>query len=159
MVKKIFLLFLLLAVISCGGKYGGLQMNSQVEQSFAKGVLKPNMTYYYFGREASPDAIMALDKSFVLGNPDMWYPIVPQTSDNLRGLVKLMYDRLRMEQTIPPDLRGFRMLDQKGRYVGDWYSLWNTTTYIKSTDNTVVISPPQLYQPTVRPEGERIRHR
>jgi hypothetical protein len=146
-------------VISCAGKYGGLQTNSEVGQSFVKGALKPNLTYYYFGRAESPDAIMGFDKSFVLGNPDMWYPIVPQSSERIRGLVKMMYDRLRMEQNIPPDLRGFRMVDQNGRYVGDWYSLWNTTTTVKSQDNTVVVSPPQLAQPTVGPEGGRFRGR
>ncbi len=92
----------LLALAACGGSYGGLQLNDRVEKSFVRGELKPSMTYYYFGREAAPDAIMALDKRFVLDNPDMWYPIVPQTSENLRGLSKMMYDRLRMEYAFPP---------------------------------------------------------
>jgi len=153
MANKALLPILLLAVISCAGNYGGLRMNSQVEQSFVKGALKPNMSYYYFGREESPDAIMALDRKYVLGNPDLWYPIVPQTPGRVRGLVKMMYDRLRMEQNVPPDLRGFRMVDQNGRYVGDWYSLWNTTTTVRSTDDTVVVGAPRLPYPTVRPDG------
>lgn len=145
----------LLALAACGGSYGGLQLNDRVEKSFVRGELKPSMTYYYFGREAAPDAIMALDKRFVLDNPDMWYPIVPQTSENLRGLSKMMYDRLRMEYAFPPPtLRGFRMIDQYGRYVGDWYSAWETTTTVKSDGGThVLVYPPRVSAPGGGVEG------
>lgn len=148
--KKIIIAGIILLVLAaCGGRYGGLQLNDRVEKSFVRGEIKPNMTYYYFGRAAAPDAIMALDKSFVLDNPDMWYPIVPQTSENLRGLVKMMYDRLRMEYSFPPpSMRGFRMLDQHGRYVGDWYSELGTTTSVKSDGGSrVLVYPPRTSAP------------
>jgi hypothetical protein len=149
--KKLVLpvIALLLLTAACGGKYGGLQLSDRAEKSFLKGELQPNLTYYYFGREAAPDVIMGLDRGFVLDNPDMWYPIKPQTPENLRGLVRMMYDRVRMERPFPPpSLRGFRMLDQYGRYVGDWYSLWGTEAAIKSDGGThVVIYPPRLPHP------------
>lgn len=136
---------LVLAACASGG-YGRLQLNDRVEKSFVKGELNPNLSYYYFGRAAAPDAIMALDRRFVLENPEMWYPISPQTSENLRFLVKMMYDRLRMEYSFPPpDMRGFRMLDQYGRYVGDWYSEMGTTTTVRSDGGTrVLVYPPQI---------------
>lgn len=144
-----------LMIMACGGNYGGLQINDKVEQSFVRGEIKPNLTYYYFGREAAPDAIMALDKGFVLENPDMWYPIVPQTSENLRALTKMMYDRLRMEYSFPPPtLRGFRLLDQYGRYVGEWYSPWEYTNSVKSDGgNRVLVYPPRVSAPGDGPGG------
>ncbi len=144
MVRKLFFSILLLVLIACGGKYGTLQLDDQVGQGFVKGELKPNFTYYYFGRADAPTVIMGLDKRFVLGNPDMWYPIQPQTSENLRVLVKTTSDALRMQMQTPPDLRGFRMLDQNGRYVGDWYSLMGAYSEIQSTGNSVIIFPPEF---------------
>lgn len=148
-IKFVILAIVVLVLAACGGKYGGLQLNDGVEKSFARGELKPNLAYYYFGRAASPDAIMALDKGFVLDNPGMWYPVVPLTSENLRGLVRMMYDRLRMEYSFPPpSMRGFRMLDQYGRYVGDWYSELGTTTTVKSDGGThVLVYPPDISRP------------
>lgn len=155
--KKLILagIVLLILTAACGGSRGGLQLNDRAERSFVKGELNPNLTYYYFGRAAAPDVIMGLDRRFVLENPDMWYPIEPQTSENLRGLVKMMYDRLRMEQSFPPPaLRGFRMLDQYGRYVGEWYSLWDASTTIRSDGGTLVlVYPPRISAPEGGTEG------
>lgn len=165
--KKLILpgILLLFLAACAAGRSGGLQLNNRAETSFVRGELKPNLIYYYFGRAAAPDVIMGLDKNFVLENPDMWYPIAPQTSENLRGLVKMMYDRLRMEQPFPPPaLRGFRMIDQYGRYIGDWYSTWDTTTSIRSDGGThVLIYPPRISAPAGGTEGGeffrgRIRH-
>lgn len=42
---------------------------------------------------------------------------------------------------IPPDLRSSKMLDQDGRYVGDWYSVIGVSTAIISTGNRAVVYP------------------
>jgi len=153
--KEMVIAAIVLLLASCGGSYGALQLSNPVERSFVKGELNPNLRYYYFGRAAAPDAIMGLDRRFTLADPDVWYPIEPQSSENLRALAKMMYDRLRMEQPFPPPaLRGFRMLDQYGRYVGDWYSDLNTTTTVRSDGGArVLIYPPQSTGPGLGTEG------
>jgi len=145
-----------LAFSACGGRYGGLQLNGGAEQAFISGAMKPNLVYYTYGSSASPDVVIGVDKSFALENRDSWYPLVPQTSENLRSLTKMMYDRYRMDRP-EVTLRGFRMYDQHGRYVGDWYSAFGTTTSIKSDEsNRVVIYPPQLPVPGPGLEGRGI---
>ena len=65
----------------------------------------------------------------MLDNTVMWTPMVPATTENLRGLVQMMYDKYRMMPgTIT--LRGYEMIVQNGRYLGDWYSPWSTTTRV-----------------------------
>lgn len=142
--RILMLAALSIALVACGGRYGGITLDMAAEQGFLSGTVKPNLTYYTFGSSAAPGAVIGVDKGFVLANTDMWYPLTPQTSENLRALTRMMYDRYRADK---PDvtLRGFRMVDQNGRYVGDWYSAWGTTTTVKSDENNRVT----IYQPSL----------
>jgi len=146
-----------IALAACGGRYGGIALDMAAEQGFLSATVKPNLTYYTFGSSAAPGAVIGVDKGFVLANTDLWYPLIPQTPENLRALTRMMYDRSRMDR---PDvtLRGFRMVDQNGRYVGDWYSAWGATTTVKSDENNrVTIYQPSLPDLKNGPDGINIR--
>ena len=125
------------------GNYGSLAPDGAVENAFTTGTLKPNLTYYYLASEDTPFVIIGVDKNLVLDDAKDWNLMVPQLSEHLRRVVKLSYDRWRAEGYT---FRGFRILDQDGRYIGDWYSIWDMNTVnpvIYSKDQGhVVIYPP-----------------
>lgn len=143
-VKPALAVLAIFIVIGCGGRYGSLSTDSAVERSFAAGTLKQNLTYYYLGSEDSPFVYIGVDKGLVLDDIREWRLIEPQTAARLQTLVKLSYDRWRGQGYT---FRGFRMLDQDGRYAGDWYSVWdidivNPVLYSKDQSRIVIFPPP-----------------
>lgn len=139
--------FVLVSAAGCAGtmthKYGSLQADSAVAQAFAAGDLKPNLTYYYLSSEDTPYVIIGVDKNLVLDDAEAWRLMVPQLSTNLQRIVRLSYDRWRAQGYV---FAGFRMLDQGGRHIGDWYSIWDINiinpVIHSREDNHVVIYPP-----------------
>lgn len=125
------------------GKYGSIQPDGAVEQSFTAGRLKPELTYFYLSSEDAPYVVIGVDKNFILDDRREWRLLQPQTSAHLKTVVQSMYDRWRQQGFT---LRGFKMIDQGGRHIGDWYSIWDIkiiNPVLYSTDAThVVIYPP-----------------
>ncbi len=144
-------------ISGCAGlkpsKYGSIQPDEAVEQAFMAGQVKPNLTYYYLGGEDAPYVIIGVDKNLVLDDRRDWRLLEPQLSEYLQRVVQLMYDRWRMQGYY--NLRGFRMIDQDGRYIGDWYSIWDITIispvlYSKDQEHVVIYPPPF---PRLEPTG------
>lgn len=141
------------------GKYGTIRPDGSVEQSFMAGKMKPELAYYYLASETSPYVIIGVDRTLVLDNKRQWRVLEPQLSTHLQRVVQSMYDTWRAQGYT---LRGFRMLDQDGRYIGDWYSIWdvniiNPVLYSKD-QNSVVIYPPSFPRLEPSPPG-RINRR
>lgn len=121
---------------------GSIQPDSSVEKAFTQGTMKPDFKYYFLSAPDSPYVIIAVDGNLTLDNADAWRRWEPGM--NLGSTVQYMYDRWRMEGY---SLRGYRMLDQNKRYVGDWYSIWdiniiNPILYSKDETHIIVYPPP-----------------
>jgi len=144
------------------GKYGSLQADAAVEQAFLAGTLKPNLTYYYLASEYTPYVIIGVDKNLVLDDVRDWRLMEPQLSTHLQRVVKTTYDRWRAQGY---DFRGFKILDQDKRYIGDWYSIWdinivNPVVYSSKDDPAhVIIYPPPFPRLEPSSPGRDINHR
>lgn len=126
------------------GNYGSLQPDGAVEQAFMAGTLKPNLTYYYLSSEDSPYVIIGVDKNLVFDDIRAWRSMEPQLSTHLQRVVQTAYDRWRAQGYT---FRGFKMIDQDGRYIGDWYSIWdinivNPVLFSKDEGHVVIYPPP-----------------
>lgn len=126
------------------GKYGSIQPDGAVEKLFTEGQAKPNLTYYYLSSEDAPYVVIGVDKKLTLDDKREWRLMHPQESAHLKSVVQSMYDRWRQQGYT---LRGFRMIDQNGRYMGDWYSIWdvkviNAILYSKDETHVVIYPPP-----------------
>lgn len=126
------------------GNYGSIAPDDSIEKSFLAGTLKPGLTYYYLSSEDSPYVIIGVDKSLVLDDAREWRLMEPQSSGRLRRVVQSSYDVWRAQGYT---FRGFKMLDQNGRYVGDWFSIWDMgiihpVLYSKDGDKILIYPPP-----------------
>lgn len=146
--RKLVLAGLVLLVLGCAGlkagSYGSIVPDNAVEQAFLAGTLKSNLTYYYLSSEDSPYVIIGVDKNVVLDDAREWRIMEPQSSSHLRRVVQSSYDRWRAEGYT---FRGFKMTDQNGQYMGDWYSIWDMSIihpvlYSKDQGHVVIYPPP-----------------
>lgn len=160
-VKLIIAGLIVLLIAGCAGlkpgNYGKIQSDAAVEQAFMAGQVKPNLTYYYLSSEDAPYVIIGVDKKLVLDDRRDWRLMQPQASEHMRRVVQDMYDRWRQQGYY--NLRGFKMIDQNGRYIGDWYSIWdikiiNPVLFSKDETHVVIYPPPfPRLEPTT--PGER----
>lgn len=138
---------LLIFVWACRTKHGAqgsLQQDSAVDQDFMEGKVKPNLRYYFLGSEDAPYVIIGVERDIVLDNAQDWRVIDLKGSDDLRDIVQSMYDRWRQQGY---SLAGFRIIDQNGRYLGDWYSIWDIkiispVVFSKDYQHTEIYPPP-----------------
>ena len=133
-----FLFIILLLLGSCTqGPYGQLQWSDETLDTFESAQILKDHTYYFFGPEAEPDAIIALDNQYVLA-PGLWKKadITPlilnrwmERIDNRHRLVKEKY-------------KGALMVDQQGNRLGAWYSYADWTVIKRGEENEVIIYTP-----------------
>lgn len=126
------------------GDQGSIQQDSSVDQDFMEGKIKPNLRYYYLGSENAPYVILGVEREIILDNARDWLVMDLKGAKNLKDIVQSMYDRWRQQGY---SLAGFRVLDQKGRYLGDWYSIWDTKiinpfVFSKDYQHTEIYPPP-----------------
>lgn len=126
------------------GGYGSLQGDSAVAQNFLTGYINPDLRYYYLGSEAAPYVIIGVKREFNLDNSRDWRTLGIQAPGSFGTLIKMTYDAWRQRGYT---LQGFRIMDQSGRYVGDWFSIWDVgiihpVVYSKDEQNVVIYPPP-----------------
>ena len=123
--------------------FGTLVPDQIAEKNFETYQVNPGMNYYFSGAEAWPDAIIGVNKTYTLG-ASLWTKI-GATPDVFKNLVSGMKSR-----PDSPSPRGYAILDDKGRQIGVWYSIFGVSGYVKMEgENTVDIATP--INPT-RPE-------
>jgi len=116
------------------GDYGNLRLSGEVGEAFLNAQVKEQVHYYSSGPEAYPNALMGLDKAWVLQS-DLWKKR-DLTSETMKALV------LRMQEENGPH-HGFDMVDAEGRKIGEWFSTLDVQTTIKMTGaKTVTVSTP-----------------
>jgi len=121
--------------------YGHIDPNGGITQAFENYEVKPDLNYYISGRDIYPGAIIGIDKRYTLVSK-MWKKreFTPET---LKALVLNMQKKAMDLEFI--FIHGFNIIDEKGKDIGDWYSIHRGTTSVKSIeDNRLIISPPSF---------------
>ena len=109
---------LFLALSGCSmSRYGQLESDPEIKQSFENHQALPNHNYYFRGPSSKPTVIVGIEDSYEL-NLKMWVPI-DTDSDNFRRLIDIV-SLYGMGTTVEP--WGYKIIDNTGNYVGVWYS-------------------------------------
>ena len=137
-IPTLILLFLIAVVFilsRCMRKsFGQLEIDQDVGMAFRQGMVRDHRIYYISGSGACPRAIMGIDKAWDLES-DLWKPI-ELTPAFLEELARPMRTRYG-------SLYGFRIVDHRGRTIGDWYSALDIQVRIEVTGaNRVSVSTP-----------------
>ena len=147
-VPVISFIMILFALGGCStSKFGRLEWDKEVKQSFESYQVLPNHKYYYWGVSSSPRAIVGIEETYEL-NLTM-YPPIDTESDDYRRLIDIVSFQ-GMGNTVEP--WGFRILDKTGNYVGVWYSAVRATSVDINDNRQIVRFGPSL---VVRGEDHR----
>jgi hypothetical protein len=118
--------------------WGKIIPDNQARNAFETYQISPDMNYYISGSEANPNAILGLNKAYILDS-DLWKK-VDLTESKLKALVTVMKSRA-MDFGQPQF--GFAVLNNKSEQIGVWYSILGATTAVKmKEDNKVMIYTP-----------------
>lgn len=134
----------LLGIVGCAGilhgKFGSIVPREDAERLFETFQIDPHLNYYYSGSDVYPNALIGLNKSYILES-DLWKK-VDMTPDLLKEFVKNMQTKAL---TLGQSQHGFAILDEKGNQIGIWYSLLNARTVVQMKErNRVVIYTPDI---------------
>ena len=133
-----FILIFTIALFSaCAGNYIRYKVSDEVEKSFKSFQALPDYTYYYDRGGHRPGAIIAIHKSYALGNADLWYQ-VDLSGDQLKSLVKAMINH---SSTRLP--YGYYMLDPQGKPIGMYFTRLSPGAVILEENNRVVVGFPE----------------
>ena len=123
-----------------GARYGTIKPSQDVTTAYEYFSVDPELNYYISGSDTYPNAIIGIDKAWILES-GLWRK-KDLSSHDMKELVQNMKSRA-LEQNIM--LHGFVVLDNKGRKIGDWFSIMglNMTVEIKG-EKSVIIHPPPV---------------
>jgi len=120
--------------------FGRFSPDREVSQAFERYQVNPGMNYYISGSEVHPNALMGLDKNYVLEST-LWKR-VEMTPARLKEIVTDMKSKT---STIHQSLFGFSLIDPQGKPVGIWYSILSARTAFQMKENNqVMILTPDL---------------
>jgi len=120
--------------------FGRFSPDQGVTQAFERYQVNPEMNYYISGSDVYPNALMGLDKRYVLEST-LWKR-VEMSPALLKEIVTSMKAKT---STIRQSLFGFVLLDPQGKPVGVWYSILSATTAFQMKENSqVMIYTPDL---------------
>ena len=118
-------------------KYGKLESNRDITQSFETYQVLPKHKYYYRGASSKPTVIVGINENYELNLP-MWLPIDTE-SDNFRRLIDIV-SLQGIGNYITP--WGFKIIDHNGEYVGVWYSsIRNAAVEINENRQIINLQP------------------
>ena len=135
---KITAIILVLMIISFNttgcDNYGKLQRDKELTQAFEKHTLPIDFTYYYYGRDNMPYAVIGLGSEYTL-KTELWKAVDFQT-DRFKKMVEWIWT----DHNYAP--YGAYMLGPGGKKVGIWYSSINHATVdVNETQKTIVVIP------------------
>ncbi|MFB3926640.1 MAG: hypothetical protein ACE14T_11360 [Syntrophales bacterium] len=125
---------------ACFEKYGYIRPSKSATADFENYRIRPDDNYYYSGPEYIPNAIIGIDKKYIL-ETQLWKKL-DLTPKKLRDLVHEM--RLKGLDT-GHMLHGFDIVDQYGNVVGIWYSVLGVSTVVRTEEgNRLILYTPPL---------------
>ena len=120
----------------------------KAETIFQSWPLPEEYDYYYYGRDISPEAFLALDKQFTMQS-DFWKKIFPTI--RMREFWKDEFKTRWMG--IDNDFRGMELISSDNRKIGLIYTknYWVTAWFPEPGSNLVTIPPPEPAPSQSRP--------
>jgi len=123
-----------------GSHYGKIRPNRDVTEAYETFRVDQNQIYYISGSDIYPNAIIGIDTAWKLES-DLWKK-KDLTSQSLKDVVQNMQSKAAETNVM---LHGFVILDNKGRKIGDWFSIMDVTTIVEITgEKSVIVSPPPV---------------
>jgi hypothetical protein len=124
---------LVLAATGCEN-YGKLQRDREVTRAFESHTLPHDYTYYYYGRDNMPYAVMGIGSGYKLQS-ELWQAVNFQT-DRFREMIKWIWT----DHNYTPF--GAYILAPGGSRVGIWYSSINHAAInVNETQKTIGVIP------------------
>lgn len=149
--KLIIYVLCILVMLPCAGcatmhfkSYGSIVPDGGVTEAFEKFQVNPNYNYFYSGSEVYPNAVIGLNKTYTLES-DLWKK-VDMTPAKLREIVTFMKNKAATVN-LQTSLHGFMILDDGGKQIGVWYSIFEamTKSSVRMKDsNAVLIDTPDI---------------
>ena len=133
-----FVLIILFLLVSCSaGSYGHLQWSDEALDTCESAIILENHTYYFFGPEAEPIAIIAVDNQYVLAQ-SLWKKI-----DLTPLILSQWMERIdNQHRFLKGKYQGAMMVDPQGNRLGLWYSYVDWTVIRQGEENEVIIFTP-----------------
>jgi hypothetical protein len=139
-VVVIFIASIALIRWRAGARYGKIKPSQDVTTAYEDFSVHPELNYYISGSDTSPNAIIGIDKTWIL-KPGLWKK-KDLSSQDMKELVKGMRSKA-LEQNIM--LHGFVILDKQGRKIGDWFSILGLNIIAEiAGEKSVIIHPPPV---------------
>ena len=136
----IIAIFLITIVIwRFGERYGKIRPSRDVTEAYDRFRVDPNLHYYISGSDVYPNAIIGIDKAWIMES-DLWKK-KDLSSQDMKELVQNM--RAKSAERILT-LHGFDIFDNRGRKIGDWFSIMGVimTVEIRGEKRVIVHTPP-----------------
>ncbi len=119
--------------------YGRLESDREIKRSFESYQVLPNHKYYFRDVSSSPIVIIGIEETYEL-ILKMWTPVDTE-SDDYRKMIDIISLNAEGNTSEP---WGFRILDNKGNYVGVWYSARQATAVGINDKRQIVYFGPSI---------------
>jgi hypothetical protein len=145
LIQKLFLIsqatVIVALLISCGGRYGSLQIDQQAQEAFESDRLPMEYKYYYYGFDTEPYVIFGIEPKYEI-HSKMWREAAPDTKE-FKEMVRWIWEDYGYHKF------GADILDPNGKKVGILYSAISQTTVKFLGDNQIAVMPntPFLWGP------------
>lgn len=120
------------------GQYGKLHPSGETATAYESFQVNPGLNYYLSGSDLYPNALMGLDKDWILVS-DLWKKR-DLSLESMKELIQGMQAKALENLAI---LHGFYILDHRDRKIGNWFSIPGLHVMVRITgENRVEISTP-----------------
>lgn len=139
----IIIVALLLSGCVAGREYLPVRSAPAVESSFQSAQFEPGYTYYYFGPDSEPRALLALDERYTLESV-FWHEFSEEAQFNswIDDLNRLR-GRFNDFDGVVVDYKGLNIYDPANNKIGMIYSRFHWVVAWRGEGNELVIAPPE----------------
>ncbi len=130
-------------LLACATGPAHFRRNFDVTDTFENYQLLSGYQYYYNGLEASPIAVVGIQKGYSLASP-IWHAVEMDRA-KLRRMVNNMLNTPDSEYNIDPN--GADIFNDDGKVIGVWYSVWAFPILTFKSDTEFAISQPMTVFP------------
>jgi len=123
-----------------GARYGKIRPSEEVTEAYDCFSVDPNMIYYISGSDLNPNAIIGIDKAWILES-DLW----KKKDLDSQGMKELVQNMQSKTMDLCLTLHGFVILDNAERKIGNWFSIMGIHTVVEIVgERRVVVHTPPL---------------
>jgi hypothetical protein len=130
---------LIIVMWRAGASYGKIRPSREVTAAYECFRVDPNLNYYISGSDAYPNAVIGIDKAWTLES-DLW----KKKDLDSQGMKELVQNMQAKSAELILTLHGFDIFDNRGRKIGDWFSIMGVimTVEITGERSVIVYTPP-----------------